>query len=134
MISDRAYACGMSPAVAIAELYAKRDTEFRSELVEEFIQTIGIYPVGSLVELTDAKVGIVVAEHRRRRLRPKILLLLDSNKAAVKQTTYINLLDETEANSDRPLEILKGLEPGAFGINTGDLFSESPLVLPVSNR
>lgn len=121
MISDRAYARGVSPADAISRLYTMRNVDFQAELVEEFIQTVGIYPVGSLVELTDGRVGVVVAEHRRRRLRPRILLILDSERNQVAAGSYINLLDEDEDEMGRPLGILKGVDPGTYGISHDDL-------------
>jgi putative nucleotidyltransferase with HDIG domain len=121
MISDRAYANGVSPADAISKLYTMRDVDFQGELVEEFIQSIGIYPAGSLVELTDGRVGMVVAEHRRRRLRPNLLIILDSDKNQLQQTCYLNLLEETEDAVGRPLEILKGVDPGEYGFDPEEL-------------
>ena len=38
----------MSPAEAIKFLYGQRDRLFQAELVEAFIQAIGIYPPGSI--------------------------------------------------------------------------------------
>jgi len=121
MISDRAYARGVSPADAISKIYTMRNVDFQSELVEEFIQTVGIYPAGSVVELTDGRVGVVVSEHRRRRLRPRILLLLDSELNEVAPGNYINLLDEDEDAMGRPLGILKGVDSAKYGINLGAL-------------
>lgn len=122
MINERAYARAVPPSDAIARLYTMRNIEFQGELVEEFIQTIGIYPVGSLVELTSGEVGVVVAEYRKRRLRPKILLLLDRDKQMLQDTRYLNLLEVTEDEEGHPLDILKGIEPGGYGINSDDLF------------
>lgn len=122
MINERPYASAAAPSDAIARLYTMRDIEFQGELVEEFIQTIGIYPVGSLVELTSGEVGVVVAEYRKRRLRPKILLLLDRDKQMLQDTRYLNLLEVTEDDDGHPLDILKGIEPGRYGINADDLF------------
>ncbi|PLW70782.1 HD-GYP domain-containing protein [Pseudohalioglobus lutimaris] len=121
MISDRSYASGVSPADAISKLYTMRDLDFEAELVEEFIQTVGIYPVGSVVELTDGRVGVVVTEHRRRRLRPRILILLNSDKRQLVEPSYVNLLEETEDQAGRPLEILKGVDPSAYNLHPEDL-------------
>ena len=122
MINERPYALAVTPADAIAKLYTMRDVDFQSELVEEFIQTIGIYPAGSLVELTNGEVGVVVAEHRKRRLRPKILLILDHEKQMLQETRYLNLLEVTHDDRGRQLDILKGIEPGKYGIKPDDLF------------
>lgn len=121
MISDRSYASGVSPADAISKLYTMRNLDFDAELVEEFIQTVGIYPVGSAVELTDGRVGVVVTEHRRRRLRPRILVLLASDKTPLSEPSYVNLLEENEDGAGRPLEILKGVDPSAYDLHPEDL-------------
>ncbi|MFT7289151.1 MAG: hypothetical protein ACI87W_003279 [Halieaceae bacterium] len=80
MTSHRSYARAMSPSAAISILHAARDVEFRSEIVEEFIQAIGLYPAGTLVELTSGEVGVIVSEYRTHRLHPKLMLLLDGYK------------------------------------------------------
>lgn len=121
LISDRAYASGISPADAISMLYTMRNVDFQSELVEEFIQTIGIYPVGSLVELTDGRVGMVVAEHRRRRLRPNLLIVLDSEKNQLGESCEVNLLEEDVDSRGRPLEILKGVDPSEYDFDPEEL-------------
>ena len=122
MISDRAYATGVAPAEAIADLYIRRDVDFQPELVEEFIQTVGVYPSGSLIELTDGRVGMVVTEHRRRRLRPRILVILDSEKNQLQEPHYINLLEETEDAMGRPLNIHRGVDPSQYDFDADDLF------------
>ena len=80
LTTKRHYAGAISPSDAIKLLYEARDEDFQAELVEAFIQAIGIYPAGTLVELSSGEVGVVVAEYRTRRLRPKVMLLLDANK------------------------------------------------------
>jgi HD-GYP domain-containing protein (c-di-GMP phosphodiesterase class II) len=59
MTCMRPYARVRSPHEAVAELYKQRGTLFQTELVEQFIQSCGIYPTGSLVELSDGRVGVV---------------------------------------------------------------------------
>lgn len=117
MISERSYANAISPSFAVRKLYEWRNIDFQAELVEEFIQAIGIYPAGTLVELTTSEVGIVVAENRERRLRPKILVLLDKKKKPLKEQVLLNLRDVYETEQGEPLDIIASLDPGAYGIS-----------------
>lgn len=117
MTSERPYAKAVSPSFAVRKLYEWRDVDFQAELVEEFIQAIGIYPAGTLVELSTGEVGIVVAENRERRLRPKLLVMLDTNKQPLKEEKLINLRDTLETESGVSLDIIASLEPGAFGLS-----------------
>ncbi|MFT4517986.1 MAG: HD-GYP domain-containing protein (c-di-GMP phosphodiesterase class II) [Halioglobus sp.] len=115
--SNRDYAPAVSPTDAIKILYKARDEDFQAELVESFIQAIGLYPAGTLVELSSGEVGVVVAEYRTRRLRPKIMLLLDAQKNRLPESRVIDL-QELEENPDTPLvSIRRSLEPEAYDID-----------------
>ncbi len=115
--SHRSYARGIPPSVAIKKLYEWRDLEFQAELVEEFIQAVGIYPAGTLVELSSGEVAVVVAEYRTRRLRPKVMVLLDANKQRVADVSIVDLQSQKLTADGEPLEISTSLEPEAYGID-----------------
>ena len=115
--SSRRYASTRSPAEAINQLYKLKGVHFHEDLIEEFIQAIGVYPVGALVELSTGEVAIVAAQSRSRRLRPVVLVLLDGNKKPAQAGRYI-LLDETMHSDDgQKLDIVKNLEPNALDID-----------------
>jgi HD-GYP domain-containing protein (c-di-GMP phosphodiesterase class II) len=107
----------LSPAAAMARLHDMRDEEFQSELVEEFIQAIGIYPTGTLIELSSGEVGIITEQNLDRRLRPKIMLILDREKQPVKKATEIDLLSYTRDADGNPVDIQKSLPDGAYDID-----------------
>ncbi len=117
--SKRSYAEARAPADAIKVLYEARDKEFQAELVEAFIQAVGIYPAGTIVELTSGEVGIVVAESRTRRLLPKVILVLNRRKEAYPKPKLVDLQDTQGRYQDKPISIAKSLEPGAHGIDIG---------------
>jgi HD-GYP domain-containing protein (c-di-GMP phosphodiesterase class II) len=121
MTNNRPYAKAMPPSKAIKLLYEKKNKEFQAELVEEFIQAVGIYPAGSLVELSSGEVAIVVAEYRARRLRPQVMVVLDENKEALIEVVIRDLMIETENPDGSPLEILGSLEPDAYGIDLSSI-------------
>ena len=115
--SHRNYAEALPPSIAIKMMYEWRDIDFQAELVEEFIQAVGIYPAGTLVELSSGQVGVVLSEYRTRRLRPKIMVLLDADKNPLTELLTINLLEVTETDTGQPLNIVNSLEPEAYGID-----------------
>jgi HD-GYP domain-containing protein (c-di-GMP phosphodiesterase class II) len=115
--SKREYAQAFSPTDAIKLLYSSRDTDFQAELVEAFIQAIGIYPAGTLVELSSGEVAVVVAEYRARRLRPKVMVLLDANKNKLAKSKLVDLKEELENKQAQSVTIVKGLDPDAYGID-----------------
>jgi len=122
MTSNRPYAAGRSPHQAVMELYHSRDRMFQADLVEQFIQTCGVYPSGSLVELSDGRVGVVTAVHDLKRLRPRIMILLDANKAPMPEFHSIDMSVVLNDAQGQPLNIKRGLPEGAFGIDPAELF------------
>jgi HD-GYP domain-containing protein (c-di-GMP phosphodiesterase class II) len=95
---------------------------FHPMLMEQFIQCIGIYPVGSLIELNTGEVAIVVAHSRVRRLRPRIMIILDSKKKPYEKPRPLDMSLEPLNNAGTPYEIKRGLEHGMYGVNPEDYY------------
>ena len=115
--SDRPYSVAVSPHEAIRSLYEWRNVDFQEEVVEQFIQCLGVYPTGTLVELNTGQVGIVLSQNRVRRLRPKVMLVLNADKHNYDIAPTIDLMTETVDRQGRLLEIARSLDPGSFGID-----------------
>ena len=107
----------LTPHEAIGELYTSSDL-FQPELVEQFIQTVGIYPMGSLVEFKSGQVGVVTAVHDLKRLYPTVMILLDKKKQPLDEFITIDL----SAGEGHGLAIAHGLPNGAYGIKMDELF------------
>jgi hypothetical protein len=122
LTKDRQHAQGLSPHQAVAELYKMRGTLFQAEMIEQFIQTCGIYPTGSLVELSNGQVGVITAVHSLKRLRPSVMVLLDEHKVPLAQFQTIDLSKISIDANGEPLVIKVGLPPRAFGIDPVELF------------
>lgn len=122
LTSQRPYAKAMSPHGAVGVLYEWRGIDFQPELVERFIQTIGIYPTGTLVELTTGEVGVIISINDHHRLRPSIMLLLDREKKRLKEFQEIDLMQDPVDERGKPVDIRRGLPPGSFDIDTHELF------------
>lgn len=117
MTSDRPYARALTSVEAVSKLYDLRNREFQAQLVEEFIQAIGVYPTGTLVQLSNHEIGVVTAQNPDRRLRPKLLVLLDADKKALVRPQYIDMLKVTHDSAGEPLRIVTSLLPGTFGVD-----------------
>lgn len=122
MTSVRPYSPSRSPHQAVMELYQSRDRLFQGELVEQFIRACGIYPTGSLVELSDGAVGVVMSVNALRRLRPVVMLLLGADKLPLREFRPVDLGEVLFDTEGRPLNILGDLPRGAYGIDPTALF------------
>ena len=96
--SQRVYAQPIPHALAIKKMY-------------------GVYPTGTLVELSSGAVGIVIKENPGKRLRPQVLIILDSDKQQLPDFQEVNLADPSGS-----IDILRTLEPGAYGLDPEALY------------
>ena len=122
LTSARPYARAFSPYEALQHLYEWRHHLFHTELVEQFIQSLGIYPVGSLVELNSGEVAVVLAHNRVRRLKPRVLAILDPDKKPYGAPVPLNLLTAPKFAGDQSYEISRALEHGMYGIDPRDYY------------
>lgn len=122
MTSVRTYAPSKSPHEAVMTLYETRDRLFQAELVEQFIRTCGIYPTGSLVELSDGTVGVVMAINSLKRLRPCVMLLLDVDKRPLAHFRTVDLSEVEVDALGHPLSVVSSLPPDAYGLDRSLLF------------
>ncbi|HEY4755152.1 MAG TPA: HD-GYP domain-containing protein, partial [Ignavibacteriaceae bacterium] len=122
LTSLRIYHKQCSHEHAIKELYSLRDIDFQADLVEMFIQCLGIYPTGALVELNTGEVAVVLQQNMISRLKPRIMLILNRKKEFNNYFPIINLLTAGHGKNEKQLEIIKTLEPGAYGINPAEFY------------
>lgn len=81
-----------------------------------------MYPVGTLVELSNGEVGIVIGQNQVRRLRPKIILVLDADKKPLEITPVRDLMMEEQDDAGYQLTISATLEPGTYGIQPDEFY------------
>jgi putative nucleotidyltransferase with HDIG domain len=115
--SDRCYHDGMSPTEALTKMYGWRLTDFDAELMEQFIQCVGIYPVGTVVELSSGEVGIVISVNPAFRLKPKVNLVLDANKRPLYPHRVLDLAQELAGTPESTRSIRQVLTADTYGID-----------------
>jgi HD-GYP domain-containing protein (c-di-GMP phosphodiesterase class II) len=123
MTSELPYSKPMAAYDAARALNDMRGREFAAEVVEQFLVTMGMFPVGSLVELNDGSVAVVLEQNPNNVLRPKLMLLLDRDRTPLPQPSVVEMRDlPLDATHSGALWIVAGHEHGAFGIDPADIF------------
>jgi len=117
--SDRMYAGGLSAEDALKRMYEWRERDFHPQLVEEFIKCMGIFPIGSLVELSNGSIGVVITVNRARRLKPKVALVLTAAKQPYSQKLIADLAEHKDSQGQE-IKIARVLPAGTFGIHPMD--------------
>ena len=118
----RPYRPAHTSSQAINALYNGSGSQFQPELVEEFIQCLGVYPTGSLVLLSSGEVGIVIEQNPLRRLRPQVLLVRDSEKNEIDLPYNCDLELELFDKNGKKLFIESSLKPGDYGVSADDFY------------
>jgi HD-GYP domain-containing protein (c-di-GMP phosphodiesterase class II) len=122
MTSDRAYHMRISPHEALNVMYGWSASHFDPKLIEEFIRCLGIYPVGSIVELSSGEVAVVLTVNREHHLLPSLLLVLDRHKNPYDVPKLMNL--ELQQSSGVNIFITKILPSGIYGIDVRQLVAD----------
>ena len=118
----RPYGDAMPPSNALSQIYKWRGALFDGPLVEQFIQCIGIFPVGALVELNSGEVGIVIAQNLVRRLLPRVMVVLDANGNPLNPQKILDLVKEPKVDPETPYRIKRTLEKGSVPIDPSEFF------------
>ncbi len=98
-------ALAMTPHQAVAMLFAQGRQRYDTTVLNTFIRMMGVYPAGSLVQLTDDRYAMVVGVNSSRPLKPRVLV---HNLAA---TELLDLEQMTDLGIRRSLAPAK--VPGA---------------------
>lgn len=122
MTAENQHGWTLSSYQVVYKLYAWRNIAFQHEVVEQFIQCLGPFPTGTLVELSTGEVGIVLSQNSTRSLRPRIMLVLDADKKSYDDYSIVDLMTNVDDAVGKKLEIVKGLDAGTYGIDPKDFY------------
>ena len=125
LTSSRSYAAQAAPSDALSLMHKMRGTLFHEALVEQFIQCIGIYPVGSAVELNTGEVGIVIAQNLVRRLQPRVMVILDPDGTPLPTQMILDLVKEAARFGGEPYRIRRTLPKEQLPIDPTEFFLKS---------
>lgn len=115
--AHRCYKAGMPSQRALKILLEDSPVKYDLELVQKFVKCVGVYPVGSLVELTGEQVAMVVRQHPDSPLKPVVKVFYSS-----RTETYTAIKDLDLNQSQYKIE--KAVLPEDFGIDFNRFFEE----------
>jgi putative nucleotidyltransferase with HDIG domain len=118
MTSDRCYHKGQPAHEALQFLYRlSLEGHLDTTLVQQFIHVVGVYPVGSVVELNTGETGIVKEVHHHAPLAPVVLLVKSAGNTLVSNPQELDLVAQLEMRHRR---ITAVLDPKQSGIDPTD--------------
>ncbi|OQW34736.1 MAG: hypothetical protein A4E19_17610 [Nitrospira sp. SG-bin1] len=116
--SDRCYHKGRVAHEALQFLYGlSLKGHLDTGLVQRFIQVVGVYPVGSVVELNTGETGIVKQIHHHVPLTPVVLLVRSEGNTLLSNPRELDLVAQLKTPHRKITAIL---DPKQAGINPTD--------------
>ncbi|WP_341662205.1 HD-GYP domain-containing protein [Vibrio sp.] len=94
LTADRCYKEGMSSADAFKVLLSLTPFHLDKDLVYKFINCVGVYPVGAIVELNDGKVGIVWTSNISEPLKPEVKCFYSRKYKRFIDVKFVDLKDK----------------------------------------
>jgi len=111
LIEKRPQRAAFLPYDAMKQMLSVQMNQFDPKLLRAMLGQLSIYPVGSLVELSSKKIGIVIGCKADKPLRPLLRLLRDENGLPLGGLAFLDLMHDTD------LYIVKALSPGSSAID-----------------
>ncbi len=110
--SNRCYQRKMPPTEALKKLYEWSEYHYNRDLVQQFIRCIGIYPVGTLVQLKNDLLAVVLSHNAKNILHPSVRLIFDTKKER-----YLRVAHDIDlAESGDEEQILSYAQPEKYNI------------------
>lgn len=114
--ADRCYHKGMPPTIALKRMLEWTGSHLDKDILHMFIRAMGIYPVGSLVELDNQRLA-VVEEVNGDQKRPVVKVIYNVQYKRFVQIELVDLSKKTNLN------IVKPVDPNAYGIKLNDFLA-----------
>lgn len=99
--------CGVTPHQALQQMYGLERAHFDPVFLSQFVRVMGVYPPGTLVELTDHRIAVVIASRPGASLSPRVQVLNRPDEEA--QSAAIDIDAESE------LRVRCSLQPAQLG-------------------
>ncbi|MGE6165430.1 HD-GYP domain-containing protein [Aeromonas rivipollensis] len=110
--ADRVYKQGMQPTQAFRILLKGIDQHFDAELVTKFIKCMGVYPVGTLVQLSNQRLAVVMQRNEQQPLKPVVKVIYHATQRHYLEVQWLDL-----ARNGGQESIENTVDPKEFGIN-----------------
>lgn len=104
LVSKRPHRKPYLPHQAIKMMIGELINRFDLRLVKLFLNTLSMYPLGSYVELSDGRIGMVIESNPDKPIRPTVRILKESNGQSVKTLQFSNLSKDTQIFISSPVD------------------------------
>ena len=101
LTSSRVYKNAIPPAQAVKKLFKSSGQAWKPGLAEQFIKLVGIFPVGTVVQLSNGTTGIVCQQDHHAPLKPTVLVIQKKDRPYAPY--YLKLAQNDQVSINRVL-------------------------------
>jgi HD-GYP domain-containing protein (c-di-GMP phosphodiesterase class II) len=109
MVGERPYRNSMIGYTAMKNVLSDNGRHFDPQVLKAFLESMGIFPIGSIVQLNNSSIGRVSENHADAPLRPKLELVIDEFGSQIEGSEVVDLL------AKKNLFIVKAIDPKTIG-------------------
>ena len=121
--ADRCYKVGMSSKKALQILMQDAPEKYDEGLVNQFVQCIGIFPVGSLVKLNNEKIAMVLKQHPVHATKPLVKVFF-----SIRGNHYLEPKELNLASASNGVKIVDAVIASDYKLDFNKYFNESIVV------
>ncbi len=121
LTAKRVYKPAMPMYQALLRIHNNKGTEFDTHAVDLFVKTLGLYPVGSYIELNTGEQGVVYEPNPGDSRKPVVALLTQPSKKARPAPFIVNLALRSQSDGR---EITHVLDPDKLGVDIEEIMAD----------
>ncbi len=121
-ISARPYRDAKTSFQVLMELYAERDIAFPAGIIEQFIQCVGIFPIGGFVKLNTMEIGIIVRRNQIQQLKPQVMILIDANGNRIEDPQTVDLTTQYLGSGQMSRLVSTVVDPAHYNLDPSEFF------------
>lgn len=118
LITGRNCEVPLTPNKALDFMYKQKGRLFHPQMLEQFIQVIGIYPVGTMVRLNTGDIGFVIKQNKTWRMKPVVMVVMNKHQEKLETPIHIDLMNQPK--NKKEITIHSDLPMDAFGLSVED--------------
>ncbi|WP_448568999.1 HD-GYP domain-containing protein [Thalassotalea ganghwensis] len=116
MTGDRPYQKAQQPIEALRFLMTNKE-KFDIQIVQQFIKFLGVHPVGSIVQLSNQRLALIIQGNREEPLKPVVHIFYNTDTSQYIKAKVVDLTKET-------IEIVSAIKADDYNINMQKLIKD----------
>lgn len=115
LTSVRIYKAAWEPCATLKKMMQWTDNHLDKEQMMRFIRCVGIYPVGTLIEMDSGRIGIVLDQHESSLMQPIVRFMYKKNSG-------YQLPKVVDLSKEKHDQIIGAVAPETYGIDVSKFF------------